>query len=397
MVLKSEIKNIRGTLLIVLDCIRYKKFVGKQIRGGRSIRNIIHRAELGATENPTSMSLKKYQQFTFETLIDDPDFRQWVSQPTEEKNQLWEAYLKANPTEREKLEKAQKIILELNQYYEKELPDSIAPDPNFAKLLTNIVRLDKAEQQRTLTKLKVQRRWMIAATIAALLSVGLWFLAANDTETGDNWVVHTTDFGEWKKLQLPDGSTVHLNANSELKLNEDWAVGADRQVWLKGEAFFEVEKKRATNAKFKVMTNALEVEVLGTQFNVKSKGENTQVFLEEGEIQLTTTTQQLALKPNDFIDYTKGQTALKVSPQTLKKEKTSWKDGTLILSEQRVATILQRLEEIYGCSFEVQRKSLLEERKTLAIPMKNLEVILPILERTLGVEIEKKDNQIYLN
>ncbi len=110
---------------------------------------------------------------------------------------------------------------------------------------------------------------------------------------------------------------------------------------------------------------------------------------------MTTKTQQLALKPNDFIDYTKGQAALKVSPQIIKKEKTSWKDGTLILSEQTVATILQRLEEIYGCSFEVQRKSLLAERKTLAIPMKNLEVILPILERTLGVEIEKKDNQIY--
>lgn len=342
------------------------------------------------------MSLKKYQQFTFEALIDDREFRQWVSQPTEEKNQLWEAYLKVNPIERNKLEKAKKIILQLDQYYEKELPDSIAPDPNFAKLLTNIVRLDKAEQQRTLTKPKVQRRWMIAATIAALLSVGLWFLADNNTESGDNWVVHTTDFGEWKKLQLPDGSTVHLNAHSKLTVNKDWVIGADRQVWLKGEAFFEVEKKPATQAKFKVVTDALEVEVLGTQFNIKSKGENTQVFLAEGKIQLTAATQQVALKPNDFIDYTKGEAALKVSPKA-QKERTSWKDGTLILSEQTVAVILQRLEEIYGCSFEIQRKSLLEERKTLAVPLTKLEVILPILERTLGVKIEKKGNQIYLN
>lgn len=342
------------------------------------------------------MSLIKYQEFTFEALIDNQEFRQWIRQPTEEKKQLWEAYLKANPTEQKKLEKAQKIILQLDQYYEKELPDSIAPDPNFAKLLTNIVRLDKAEQQRTLTKPKVQRRWMIAATIAALLSIGLWFLAANDTESRDNWVVHTTEFGEWKKLQLPDGSTVHLNAHSELTVNKDWAIGADRQVWLKGEAFFEVEKKPATQAKFKVVTDALEVEVLGTQFNVKSKGENSQVFLEEGKIQLITATQQLALKPNDFIDYTKGQPALKVSSQP-QKESTSWKDGTLILSEQTVAVILQRLEEIYGCSFEVQRKSLLEERKTLAVPMTKLEVVLPILERTLGVEMEKKGDRVYLN
>ncbi len=343
------------------------------------------------------MPLKKYQQLSFEALIDDPDFREWVRQPTAEKEQLWETYLKANSNEREKLEKAQKIILQLDQYYKKELPDSITPDPNFAKLLTNIVRLDKAEQKRTLTKPKVQRRWAIAATIAALLSVGLWLLTADNTETGANWVVHTTDFGEWKKLQLPDGSTVHLNANATLKLNKDWAIGEDRQVWLKGEAFFEVEKKPATQAKFKVTTDALEVEVLGTQFNVKSKGENTQVFLTEGKIQLTAATQQLALKPNDFIDYTKGEEIFKVSPQTLKKERASWKDGTLILSEQTVATILQRLEEIYGCSFEAQRSSLLEERKTLAVPLTKIEAILPILERTLDVKIEKEGNRIYLN
>lgn len=342
------------------------------------------------------MELKKYKELTLEELIDDSQFRSWVRQSSDEKNKAWAAYIKANPSEKEKLENAKKIIDQLNGHYQKERPDRAAPDLNFAKLLTNIVRLDQAEQKRTLTKPIVQRRWAIAASIAVLLSVGLWFLVGEKAVAKDNWVVHTTEYGEWKKLKLPDGSTAHLNAHAELKLKENWEAGQNRQVWLNGEAFFEVAKKPATQAKFTVITEALQVEVLGTMFNVKSKDDNTQVFLEEGNIQLKSATQKMALKPNDYIDYTKGENDFKVAQLSTKKVDSSWKNGTLILKEQMVADILKRLEEIYGCAFEVERNSLLTERKTLAVPMANLETILPILERTLGVKMEKEGQQIYL-
>ena len=342
------------------------------------------------------MQLKKYKDLTLDELIDDSEFRAWVHQTSDLQRQQLAAYIKVNPSEKEKLENAKKIIEQLNNHYQKERPDRAAPDPNFAKLLTNIVQLDHAEQKRTLTKPKVQRRWAIAAGIAVLLSVGLWFLVGEKAVAKDTWVVHTTEYGQWKKLKLPDGSIVHLNAHAELKLKENWEEGQSRQVWLNGEAFFEVEKKPVTQAKFTVITEALEVEVLGTMFNVKSKGDNTQVFLEEGKIQLKSATQKVALRPNDFIDYTKGQSNFKVAQQTTKKVDSSWKNGTFILKEQTVAAILKRLEEIYGCSFDVERNSLLTERKTLAAPMANLEIVLPILERTLGVKIEKVGHQIYL-
>lgn len=338
------------------------------------------------------MNHQKYKDYTVEELADDADFRAWALKPTAENKAYWQAATKDQQLAK-KISEALSLVLNIHRHYKGLSPDRATPDPNFAQLLTNIVRLDQAEQKAKLSQRKISRRWAVAASLAFLLGLGTWWANQSTTVSPENWAVHQTDFGEWKKVTLPDGSLVHLNAKTELKLNANLEEGQDRKVWLKGEAFFEVEKKPATNAKFTVVTDALEVEVLGTMFNVAAKGTNTKVFLEEGKVQLKTANQTVALKPNDFIDYTVGQQKLSIVNKT---ESTSWKDGTLLLSEKTVAEILQRLEEIYGHPFKVERSSLLSEKKTLAVPLDKLEVMLPILERTLGVESELVDGQIIL-
>ena len=71
------------------------------------------------------MDLKKYQHFSLEELVDNSDFRAWILLPSEEKKQLWQAYIKANPEEGIKLENAKKVVLGLDNYYQKELPLSL--------------------------------------------------------------------------------------------------------------------------------------------------------------------------------------------------------------------------------------------------------------------------------
>ncbi len=341
------------------------------------------------------MPLKKYHQLSIDELIEDSEFRDWVQQTTKEKDQLWKAYIKANPTAGAKLESAKKIILGIEWHYEEGLPDDAIPDPNFAKLLTNIVRLDQAEQKRTLTKPKVQRRWAIAATIALFLSVGLWFLVGENTNTSEEWVVHTTAYGEWKNLTLPDGSKVSLNANSTLKLKKDWDSQANHKVWLTGEAIFEVEKRKLSQPKFAVLTDGLTIAVMGTIFHVRNKGENTKVFLEEGHIQLATAHQAIDLRPKEFVDFTKGTRQLTIQKEA-KRPNSSWKDGTLVMTQKTVKEILNRLTEIYGIPFVLTDESLATSIKTIAVPMDKLTVVLPILARTLEVEVTQNDKQIIL-
>ena len=112
-----------------------------------------------------------------------------------------------------------------------------------------------------------------------LLGVSLWYAwLAQSTST------YVTRYGETQTILLPDSSTVLLNANSRLTLSTDWTD--TREVWLEGEAFFRVRKiKRITSpasaehVKFIVRTDRLNVEVLGTEFNVRQRSEKTAVLL----------------------------------------------------------------------------------------------------------------------
>ncbi|MBK8505327.1 MAG: FecR domain-containing protein [Saprospiraceae bacterium] len=99
----------------------------------------------------------------------------------------------------------------------------------------------------------------------------------------DNESIYTAGFGERQKIVLPDGSAVDLNANSSLRLGSQWVEGI-QEVWLEGEAYFEVEKNLSKGVKFTVHTNGPDVEVVGTHFNVDSRKEETRIYLEEGKV-----------------------------------------------------------------------------------------------------------------
>lgn len=339
--------------------------------------------------------INQYLNYTVEDFVDDPVFKTWILQPTPEQKAYWENIVRELPSVKPKIAKAKVIVLQLKEHYQKELPDSTAPDPNFAQMLTKTMEEAVNQTQIEAAPRHLPRRWAIAATIAFLLGLSTWWISQT-SDTTRPLITHQTAFAEWKKIELPDGSIVHLNANSELKLNSDWSSGADRQVWLSGEAYFEVERQPQTQAKFNVITDALEVEVLGTMFNVNARGTNTKVFLEEGKIALKTALKNINLVPNDFIDFTKGETALVVQKRTAFNT-ASWKEGMLLMTQQSVEVILQRLEEIYGNPFQVSDQTLLKEVKTLAVPMDELEVVLPILEKTLDAVISKENGELVIN
>jgi transmembrane sensor len=123
----------------------------------------------------------------------------------------------------------------------------------------------------------------VAASAVLIVATGVWYFTSNTADSN----LYKTGFAQTKKITLPDGSKVTLNANSELKLSADWSVKGDRQVWLDGEAYFEVEKKSATHQKFIVHTKDIDVEVLGTKFNVNTRHQKAVVSLEEGKIKLS--------------------------------------------------------------------------------------------------------------
>ena len=217
-----------------------------------------------------------------------------------------------------------------------------------------------------------------------MVAIGAGFFLKKETS-----IQYKTTFGQTLRISLPDGSVATLHANSRLSTTRNWDEGGDRRVWLEGEAFFEVSKKPATLAKFSVYTSDLEVQVLGTKFNVDTRQKQTQVVLNEGKIKLLLNDldkEEIFMDPGDMINYSSAEDELiqtKVNPEI----HSSWKEGIQEFIKTPLEDIARDMEEIYGITIRIDDAGLGQRNMTMGIPVDNQEIALNTLEEILGVQI----------
>lgn len=215
---------------------------------------------------------------------------------------------------------------------------------------------EKRELSVRLASLKT-RRWFagIAATVLVLLFAG-WFIVGQVEE-----LAFKTTAGQTKEITLPDGSSVMLNANSELRFAETWSSNTTRKVWLSGEAFFSVSDSPTNGApKFVVQTTQGAVTVVGTRFNVNGHQGRFEVVLLEGLVDLKTTTSTLKLLP--------GQRSWLMPNGELSIEKvdtepyTAWKNGRLLFRDTPISRVADRLYDDFGILLHVPDQELLNKK-----------------------------------
>lgn len=162
--------------------------------------------------------------------------------------------------------------------------------------------------------------------------------------------ISTPNGGEWQ-IQLPDGSTVWLNAASSIQYSLNIGTAKQRLVKLDGEAYFEVAKNVAHP--FIVETDKQSVEVLGTHFNINSyKDERvTKTTLLEGSVRVShnTTNESEVLKPGE-------QSLVSVSGMDVKEvnvdEAIAWKNGYFMFDNERQESILRKVARWYNVEIE---------------------------------------------
>jgi ferric-dicitrate binding protein FerR (iron transport regulator) len=199
----------------------------------------------------------------------------------------------------------------------------------------------------------------------------------------------------WTRAQfsLPDGTTGWLNSNSSVKYNGNF--NADRQVALKGEAFFDVfkDKKRP----FIVNTNEVTVKVLGTRFNIASyeNEKNVEVVLEEGKLIFNNKgmNKSYTMSPNDLVIYDK--TLKDYSTEVVQPHKyLSWTEGKLVFRNDPLDVIARRLERWYNIDVEVN-VSLTEDLRLRATFIdEGLEEVLNLLKRSLPIDYKIENGNI---
>ena len=193
------------------------------------------------------------------------------------------------------------------------------------------------------------------------------------------------------KMQLPDGSKVHLNASSSVHYLED---DTSRTVELVGEAYFEVSslevrgsQKDKVHKPFIVHSGSQQVKVLGTDFNIKAySGEKTYTTLIEGQVELQAGSAKLTLLPGE-------QAALENNQLSKYKADLSsalgWTTGTFVFNDEPLEEILPQVGRWYDVTFSYQDKALQQERFEVFLPrFSDLMEFLELLEKTGDVQFD---------
>lgn len=207
-----------------------------------------------------------------------------------------------------------------------------------------------------------------------------------------------TTLAETRSINLPDGSLVTLNHYSSLSYPERFKSG-NREVELNGEAYFEVNKDK--KHPFIVKTEIIDVQVLGTQFNVDAYLNNPDVrtTLLTGSVAVSNKNKssRIILKPNEVAIYNKEKK--KLTRQTLDnaKDEISWRHGEFIFDNWQLQDIARELSNSFGTTIHIADTALQNYRITARFRNgEDLETILSVLHNAGYFDYSQNNKQVII-
>ena len=327
-----------------------------------------------------------------EDLLCDESFLSWYFKTDLRAIQQWEQWIAANPDHLARIGQA----VEFLQSVRFEEP-ALAPGQITQVESLLMARIREAEYRQTtvsngdlqpkIIRLPQRRWWMAAAAILLLAGLGIGYLRiARSSEL-------RTAYGEIRSNKLPDGTEVTVNADSKLTYSTGWKDGKDREVWLRGEAFFHVSKT-PLKSRFVVHTDHFDIIVLGTQFNVVNRQDKANIMLKEGSVILHTSEgKDLKMVPGDFVEYRSTQLEKK---QVKNDSILAWKEHKLFFDNTPVRELVKIIRQHYGISVQLADDSIGDRTISGILPNDNLDVLLQSMEATLDFEVVHEGDHLLI-
>ena len=241
----------------------------------------------------------------------------------------------------------------------------------------------------------LRRRIMAGIGIAAMFvliwgGIGYWRSIRQPEVT---WLTVATSYGEQKDISLPDGTRLTLNACSQARYPERF-IEEERRIELKGEGFFQVTHQE--EQPFIVTTEAFDVQVLGTCFNVKAYPTDATmgVDVESGKVQVDMPEAMMRLKTDEqvLINRISGEYRKRHNGH----EVAVWRNGGLRFDATPIRDVAKVLERKYNCRITFAKGQEFENLISGEHDNRSLEAVLQSIEYTSGIHFRISGNQVLL-
>ena len=202
-----------------------------------------------------------------------------------------------------------------------------------------------------------------------------------------------TTFGERKYVVLSDGSRIVLNSCSSLQYPTEFSDDI-RKIQLRGEAYFEIARNE--QKPFYVETGKFDVQVLGTEFNVKAYAEDDLVSVEvkTGTVEVTLPDATLRLGKQEQIQL--NTTSGEFNKKKENRQVASWRKGSFSFNRTPIRDVARELERTYHCKITFQEGQEFNNLISGEHDSQSLESILESLSYISGVKYTMHNNEIIL-
>ncbi|MBX2901317.1 MAG: DUF4974 domain-containing protein [Cyclobacteriaceae bacterium] len=346
-----------------------------------------------------------YQFFSTNDFILDENFQKWVYAPDEISDTFWNVFLNENPEKNSEIAEARQFLLLFNVRESQVLESKI----NHLKTridyaIDNPDSILRNEAQPLPVKPPVfasQAYWKYGIAAGIVLFLCVYFLFQDRSAPFlDATTQLTTQKGQRSLITLQDGTRVWLNADSQLKYPKNFEGQPQRQVYLQGEAFFDVTEN--ANQPFVVVTSDLEVKVLGTTFNVRSyeKDSHIETTLIQGKVSIESKSEQghekITLSPHQTAVFEKTSKKLMLQNQVSTERYTSWREGKLIFEDESLADIVRALERWYNVKIRIENSATVGCRYSAKIDNKTLEEVLELFKAAESIDYEIQGTEVII-
>lgn len=299
---------------------------------------------------------------------------------------LFEKYLRneASADEVAQLHAMMRHDAQVQFIFENELlhSDSSMDQNTRHKLFQNISRQVYTDKERGF----LQKTWKKALYWAAIFilpvisafSVYYYFTQKQQITNHPTEIIARN--GEKAEVVLPDGSTVWINSGSKIRY-DDAFNRKQRSVFLEGEACFEVAKDK--DRPFVVKTKTMDIQALGTIFNVRSYDDDEQTFavLLEGKIKVNASGQEQILTENQRATFNKNTHVL-TTDNVRSVDFAQWRNGNLYFDNQTFEDIARTLSRIFNVDIRFASDTLRSMRFSGTLGMSGIQNALDILSLT---------------